>query len=236
MSRSLTVLAPGPLCTVQDDGRPGLAATGVGRSGACDRRSARLANRLVGNPVGAAVLEVVLGGLVLRADGDLVVVTTGARCSEAHNGPLLLAAGQELALGVPATGLRTYVAVRGGLDVPPVLGSRSTDLLAGLGPPQVAAGDVLPVGPPAGPAPGVDLAPVADPEAGDVRVAVTPGPRWDWFPPAAHAALLGTPYTMTSESNRIGLRLEGEALQRAVTSELPTEGMTRGALQVPASG
>ena len=238
MTRSVTVLAPGPLCTVQDEGRPGLAATGVGRSGACDRGAYRLANRLVGNPAGTAVLEVTFGGLVLRADGDVVIVTTGARCagSPAHNGPVLLRAGEELALGLPSAGLRTYVALRGGLDLTPVLGSRSTDLLAGLGPAQVSAGDVLPLGAPVGTVPGVDLAPVADAAAGDVRVAISEGPRWDWFTGAAKAALAGTAYTMTSESNRIGLRLEGVPLERSGPGELPTEGMTRGALQVPASG
>ncbi len=238
MTRSVAVLSPGPLCTVQDEGRPGLAETGVGRSGACDRQAYRLANRLVGNPAGAAVLEVTFGGLVLLAEHDVVVVTTGARCAGArvHNSPALLRNGEQLALGVPTAGLRTYVALRGGIDLPPVLGSRSTDLLAGLGPAQLAAGDVLSLGVPTRPMPGVDLAPVADPEVGDVQVAVTEGPRWGWFTEAAHAALLGRAYTMTSESNRIGLRLEGVPLQRAGAGELPTEGITRGALQVPSSG
>ncbi|MDP9429170.1 MAG: allophanate hydrolase subunit 2 family protein, partial [Actinomycetota bacterium] len=113
MTRTLTVLATGPLTTVQDGGRPGQGALGVGRSGACDRGAARLANRLVGNDPDAAVLEVTLGGLVLRAGADLVVATTGARCSDAHNAPAALPAGRELRLGLPATGLRSYVAVRG---------------------------------------------------------------------------------------------------------------------------
>jgi biotin-dependent carboxylase-like uncharacterized protein len=238
VSRSLTVLSSGPLTTVQDAGRPGQAALGIGRSGTADRTAAALANRLVGNPAGAAVLEVTLGGLALRADADLLVVTTGARCPDgpAHNAPVRLAAGRELRLGVPESGLRTYVAVRGGIDVPPVLGSRSTDLLAGLGPAVVTAGDVLPVGTSALPMPGVDVAPVPDPPAGELTVPVLPGPRADWFTAEAWSTLTGAAYTVTSESNRVGLRLDGPVLERLRPGELPSEGMVRGALQVPPSG
>jgi biotin-dependent carboxylase-like uncharacterized protein len=235
-TRSLTVLATGPLTTVQDGGRPGQGALGIGRSGACDRAAARLANRLVGNGPDAAVLEVTLGGLVRRAGGARDAPTPGARCSGAHNAPTALRAGRELRLGLPPTGLRTYVAVRGGIAVEPVLGSRSTDLLSGLGPSALSAGDVLPVGEPTGPMPGVDLAPVPDPPGGEVTVRVLPGPRADWFPPEASAVLTGTAWEVTGESNRIGLRLAGVALERSRTGELASEGMVRGALQVPPSG
>ncbi|WP_369130351.1 biotin-dependent carboxyltransferase family protein [Modestobacter roseus] len=234
---SLTVLATGPLTTVQDLGRPGQAALGVGRSGVCDRASAALANRLVGNPADAAVLEVTLGGLAVRAGADLLVVTTGARCPGApHAAPTVLRRGQELRLGPPASGLRTYLAVRGGITVEPVLGSRSTDVLAGLGPAVLAPGDVLPVGTPADPAPGVDLAPVPDPPDGELTVTALPGPRADWFGDAGWAALTGQAWTVTSESNRVGLRLDGAPLDRLRSGELPSEGMVRGALQVPPSG
>ena len=238
MTRTVTVLATGPLTTVQDEGRPGLASLGIGRSGACDRASYRLANRLVGNAAGAAVLEVTFGGLALRAEGDVVVVTTGARCagSFTHNGPAELAAGAEMRLGPPPAGLRTYVAIRGGIDVESVLGSRSTDILAGLGPSVIAPGDVLPVGTAHLPMPGVDVAPVAEIEGGEVTVHVLPGPRLDWFTPATWTTLTGQPYTVTHDSNRIGLRLDGAPLERAVQAELPSEGMVRGALQVPPSG
>ena len=237
MTASLTVIETGPLTTVQDAGRFGQAALGIGRSGACDRASYRLANRMVGNHGGAAVLDVTLGGLVLRADADVVLVLTGARCAGTpHNAPLALAAGEQLALGAPVTGTRTYVAVRGGIEVPPVLGSRSTDLLAGLGPDVLAAGDRLPVGRGVAQMPGVDVAAVRDPEAGDVVVQVQPGPRRDWFTDRAWASLLKQPYLVTAESNRVGLRLDGEPLERAITGELPSEGMVRGALQIPPSG
>ena len=237
LTRALTVLATGPLTTVQDEGRPGQAALGIGRSGVCDRGAARLANRLVGNPVDAAVLEVTFGGLAVRAEADLLVVTTGARCPGApHAAPTVLRRGQELRLGAPASGLRTYLAVRGGVDVPPVLGSRATDVLAGLGPAVVTVGDALPVGAAAGAAPGIDVAPVAEPPAGGLTVPVLPGPRADWFGDAGWAALTGQAWTVTSESNRVGLRLDGEPLDRLRAGELPSEGMVRGALQVPPSG
>jgi biotin-dependent carboxylase-like uncharacterized protein len=238
VTRAVTVLATGPLTTVQDEGRPGLAALGIGRSGACDRGSYRLANRLVGNAAGTAVLEVTLGGLALRAERDLFVVTTGARCpgSFAHNAPASLRAGAEMRLGAPAAGLRTYVAIRGGIEVDPVLGSRSTDILAGLGPPVISPGDVLPVGTAQLPMPGVDVAPVAETEGGEVTVHVLPGPRLDWFTPPTWTTLTGQPYTVTDESNRIGLRLDGAPLERAGQGELPSEGVVRGALQIPPSG
>lgn len=238
MTRALTVLSTGPLTTVQDLGRPGQAALGIGRSGAADRSAAALANRLLGNPAGAALLEVTFGGLAVRAEADLLVVTTGARCpgSPGHDAPVRLAAGSQLRLGVPATGLRTYLGVRGGIDVPPVLGSRSTDLLAGLGPAVVATGNVLPVGRSPLPPPGVDLAPVADPPGGEVTVTLLPGPRADWFTTSSWATLTGAAYTVTSESNRVGLRLAGPAPERIRAGELPSEGMVRGALQIPPSG
>ena len=238
MTRALTVLATGPLTTVQDTGRAGQAALGIGRSGAADRASAALANRLLGNPPDAAVLEVTFGGLAVRAEGDLLVVTTGARCAgaAAHDAPVLLRAGAQLRLGAPGSGLRTYLGVRGGVDVPPVLGSRSTDVLAGLGPPAVAVGDVLPVGTSPLPPPGVDLAPVPDPPDGEVVVPVLAGPRDDWFGASAWATLTDAVYTVTSDSNRVGLRLDGPPLERVRAGELPSEGMVRGALQVPPAG
>jgi len=233
----LTVVETGPLTTVQDAGRLGQGAMGIGRSGACDRGAYRLANRMVGNYDGAAVLEVTFGGLVLRADTDVLLVTTGARSAGVpHNAPLTLAAGEHLVLGPPVTGARTYVAVRGGIDVPAVLGSRSTDLLAGLGPDVLSAGDRLPIGHSAGRMPGVDVAVVPEPEAGEVVVRVQPGPRRDWFTEDAWASLHSQRYTVTSQSNRVGLRLDGVPLERANTNELSSEGMVRGALQIPLSG
>ena len=234
---SLTVLATGPLATIQDRGRAGQAALGVPASGACDRASYALANRLVGNPVGAAALEVTYGGLEFHADGDLVVAITGAPCSGVPlNAPALVKAGEVLRLGPPASGLRTYVAVRGGIDVPPVLGSRSTDLLSGLGPPALVAGQTVPIGSLVEPMPGVDLAPVAAPAGGQVVLRITPGPRRDWFTDAGWASLVSQVYAVSSNSNRVGVRLDGEPLERARSGELASEGMAHGAIQIPPSG
>lgn len=237
MAGSVTVLETGPLTTVQDEGRIGQSAIGVGRSGACDRGAYRLANRLVGNHRSEAALEVTYGGLALRAESDVTVVTTGAHCPGApHNAPTLLRRGAELRLAAPVTGLRTYVAVRGGFAVPPVLGARARDTLSELGPPPLRPGDRLPVGDPSGPHPHVDVAPVPDPPGGAVTVRVCPGPRRDWFDDGAWKTLLTEDYSVTSESNRIGLRLSGPPLARACDGELPSEGMVRGAVQIPPSG
>jgi biotin-dependent carboxylase-like uncharacterized protein len=234
---TLTVVEPGPLTTLQDAGRFGLASLGIGRSGACDRASYRLANRLVGNQPGAVVLEVTFGGLEVRADADVVLALTGARCPGVpHHSVFTLAEGSTLRLPPPVSGLRTYVAVRGGIDVPEVLGSCSTDLMAGLGPKTLAAADELSIGPAPKEFPNVDVAPVAEPAAGDVTLSVMRGPRDDWLTEQGWAALLGEWYTVTSESNRIGIRLDGTALERAKDEELKSEGMARGAMQVPPAG
>jgi biotin-dependent carboxylase-like uncharacterized protein len=233
----VTVLATGPLATVQDEGRVGQAVIGIARSGACDRAAYRLANRLVGNHGGEAVLEVTGGGLALRAETGVTLVTTGAPCPGApHNAPIGLRGGAEVRLGTPSSGLRTYVAVRGGFAVEPVLGARARDTMAELGPPTLRPGDRLPIGEAAGPHPHVDVAPVPDPAAGEVTVRLSPGPRRDWFPDEAWQILVGQPYQVSSQSNRIGIRLTGPELSRREDGELPSEGMVRGALQIPPSG
>ena len=236
------VLAPGPLTLVQDRGRPGLAAVGVGRSGAADAGALRLANRLVGNAPGAAGLEVLLGGLVLRFPAGGVVALAGAEVPADVDGvPIAPHAatrvppGGVLRTGTATRGLRLYLAVRGGLDVPPVLGSRAADRLAGLGPAAPGAGDVLPVG-----AEVVDAAqPWADPPRDwpDTAVLrVTPGPRADWFAPGAFDRLLGARYAVTPASDRVALRLDGPPVGRADRGELPSEPLVPGAVQVPPDG
>lgn len=233
----LTVTAPGPLTTVQDFGRIGQAALGIGRSGACDRGAHRLANALVGNHPTLATLEVTLGGLELHTDREVVVATAGARCpGTPHLAPFQLFPGEALRLGTPVAGLRTYVAVRGGIDVEPVLGSRAADILAGLGPKVVESGDVLPVGRTDRPVPNVDVAPVPEPAAGLVTVGITPGPRRDWFDDGAWALLTSQTWTVDERSNRVGVRLAGDPLERLREGELTSEGMLRGALQIPPEG
>jgi biotin-dependent carboxylase-like uncharacterized protein len=238
----LTVLAPGPLTTVQDRGRPGWASIGVTRSGAADRAAADLANRLVGNDASAAVLEVTAGGLRVRAERTLLVAITGAPAPVTVDGraapfdaPFPLGIGQVLGLGLPPMGLRSYLAVRGGVDVPSVLGSRSTDTLSGLGPAPLASGNRLPVGSLAADEPIVDVAGVRAPSSRPV-LGILPGPRRDWLAPDAWAALVREPWTVTADSNRVGLRLSGPVLERARTDELPSEGLVPGAVQVPPDG
>lgn len=241
--RRLQVLATGPLTTVQDAGRPGLAHLGIGRSGAADGSSYRLANRLVGNREAEAALEVTLGGLTLHAEHDFLIAVTGAPCAVTvadiefgSNIPIGIRAGQDVALASPVTGLRSYLAVRGGIRVPEVLGSRSTDVLAGIGPDPLASGDLLPIGSPYGPQPHLDLAPVAAPPADDLVLVVRVGPRDDWFTAEGMTDLLTGRYEVTERSNRVGIRLSGPPIRRSREEELPSEGMVTGALQVSPSG
>ncbi|MEV0384071.1 biotin-dependent carboxyltransferase family protein [Nonomuraea sp. NPDC050643] len=231
----IEVLAPGPYATVQDLGRPGLAHLGVPRSGAADAPSLRLANRLVGNAEGLAGVELTFGMARLRfADAAWVALAGAPLASGADMGvPFWVPAGGELRLGTPLWGLRTYLAVRGGIAVEPVLGSRSTDSLSGLGPEPLRAGTLLPVGRPEGVIT-VDLAPLPGPRPAVLRV--LPGPRDDWFAPEALAELCGRAYTVSQDSNRVGVRLSGPELVRVKEGELPSEGMVTGAIQVPPSG
>ncbi len=241
---TLSVEAVGPLVTVQDLGRPGNARLGVSPSGAADRGALRLANRLLGNPAGAAALEVLLGGLVLRADEPAVVAVTGAPAPITVGdspaplcAPVRLAPSQALRVGMPVTGLRTYVAVRGGLDVPRLLGSASTDVTWGLGPPVVAPGQVLRAGTSRGLLPSVidQVAPSPAP-SGDVVLHGVLGPRDDWFSPWAWHVVRTCSWTVSSDSDRVAVRLSGPPLQRREAGELPSEPVLRGAVQVPPSG
>ena len=239
MSTSLLIQEAGGLVTVQDRGRPGLAHLGVPRAGALDAPAAALANRLVGNGEDAALLEVAMGELVVQATGPLWLAVTGARCSVTVNGraaahaeAVWIPLDGAITIGPAESGVRAYVAVGGGIAVDPILGSRSTDTLAWVGPPRVVAGTELPVGPAPGRPASYD-APRA-PRPGPLRV--DPGPRQDWFGADALERLCATSYTVTPESNRIGLRLDGPPLERARHGELASEGIVLGAVQVPPDG
>jgi biotin-dependent carboxylase-like uncharacterized protein len=242
--RALEVLESGLRTLVQDLGRVGYASIGVGASGAADRAAFRLGARLLAQPYTAAALEVTFGGLSVRAHGDLQLALTGAPTPAAvdgrgvgYFGPFTLADGQVLTLGNPRIGLRSYVSVRGGIDVSPVLGSRSTDTLSDLGPAPVRTGDMLPVGPAPVTYPNVDLAPTRELSAGTLALRALPGPRDDWL--ADIDALARTDWTVSSDSDRVGVRLTGEPLQRHASrleQELPSEAVVRGSIQVPPSG
>ncbi|MFI2105404.1 carboxyltransferase domain-containing protein [Isoptericola sp. NPDC019693] len=269
----LEVVTPGLQALVQDLGRPGLAHLGVSASGAADPRSLRAANRAVGNPVWAAAVEAVGGGLRLRARADVVVALAGADAGavvhrggdpdDARRAPraraFRLRAGDELALGAPARGWRSYVALRGGVGVPRVLGSRATDTLAHLGPDPLAPGTPLRCGRNFGGNPGSDTRrnrahntsavavddvgapdPAALPAPGEVTtLPVVLGPHDDWFTADAVARLASQVWRVTDRSDRVGLRLDGAPLTRTAGTrqrELPSEACVTGALQVPPDG
>ncbi|QXL85914.1 biotin-dependent carboxyltransferase family protein [Comamonas sp. NLF-1-9] len=252
---AIEIMNPGLQTLVQDQGRQGLAGLGVSASGALDLAAMHQANRLVGNPVDAPVLEQLLGGLQLRARGAVTLALAGAdmpltltapdgrRWPLASHRALALDDGDLLTLGAPQVGVRAYLAVRGGWQIAPELGSCARDTLAELGPPALQAGQVLAVGEaiaaqrlnacaPAQPA-RADL-----PRAGDeVVLDVLLGPRTDWFTREALALLQSQAWRVTPQSNRVGMRLMGaQPLTRSRHDELPSEGTAVGAIQVPASG
>nr|WP_249714641.1 biotin-dependent carboxyltransferase family protein [Micromonospora sp. NBRC 107566] len=237
----IEVRRAGALTTVQDLGRPGYAHLGVPRSGALDPPALTLANRLVGNAPGAAALEITATGCAIRLRRAAAVAVTGAYAEVRVDGraaqfaaPLSLPAGTTVDVGPARAGVRSYLAVGGGLAVAPVLGSRSTDTLSGLGPAPLRDGDVLPLGTPER-FPAADFAPWRPP-AGDLLLAVRFGPRADWFTDDARGTLLSTEYKISPMSNRVGARLSGARLGRARGGELPSEGLVLGAVQVPAAG
>lgn len=223
---ALLVVEPGLGTSVQDRGRPGWAHLGVTASGAMDPSLAAQLNRLVGNPAEAAVVETA-GGLVVRAVGAITVATSPDVA--VHHLP----AGTVLRVDPQPGDVWGYVAVRGGLAVPRVLGSASRDSRSGIGAPLPAAGDRLPIGPT--PPAGI----LIDQGAPPVRRAtftVWPGPRWDWFTPEARRRLTTTVWTVTADVSRVGARLDGATLDRRVDGELASEGLVAGAIQVPGDG
>jgi biotin-dependent carboxylase-like uncharacterized protein len=239
----LEILRTGPLAVVQDLGRVGLAHLGVGRSGAADRRAHKLANRLVANPHDRATVEVTFGGFAARVrGGDVDIAVTGADTNPTVDGNMFgtnsihhVRDGQVISLGTPRAGLRSYLAVRGGICVEPVLGSRSYDVMSAIGPSPLEAGDEVPVGRHTTDYPELDQAPVAAISADIVELLAVPGPRDDWFADAD--ALVHTDWVASDRSDRVGMRLVGRSLQyRYPDRQLPSEGATRGAIQVPPNG
>ncbi len=238
---TLHVRRVGPLATIQDLGRAGWMHVGVSPSGAADRASHRLANALLGNDAGAATIEVLLGGLEFESTSATWVAMTGADCNAQVDGravawaaPVPMRPGQRLALGWASTGLRAYVALAGGVDVEPVLCSRSRDTLSGLGPDPLRVGTELPLGPGTS-WPTAEFAPIPRPTGHDLLLTAQPGPRSDWL----GGTLDGAPWTISQDSDRVGARLEGTPLPRhpsRVGAELPSEPMVRGAVQLPPSG
>lgn len=243
---TLHVEATGPQTLFQDLGRTGYASMGVTASGAFDRAAVRRGNRILGNVPGAATIEVLLGGLRLRAASQHLVCMTGAvgpvdidGRPVAHERPVAIGPGQLLSIGVPTVGARTFLSIRGGFGATSTLGSRATDTLSGLGPAPVEVGDHLHAcpwpGPPTGPAPSTGE-PDVRLTSGEVTLRVVLGPHDDWFEAAAIDTLLQQAWTVSGASDRVGVRMDGPPLPRARKGELPTTGCIRGAIQVAADG
>lgn len=248
----LEIISPGLHSVLQDMGRPGQTGQGVSRSGALDLGALRSANRAVGNPSDMACVESVLGGLSFICHGSALIAITGAHTPvtitnasglqwQASNyQPIELEAGDRVSLGSPKAGLRSYLAIRGGFDVTPVLGSLSTDTLAQLGPEALAVGDRLGfTAPVTGTSVSLTEAPAFELPTTDniVTLDVVMGPRTDWFTQDAIQRLSSQLWRVTSQSNRVGIRLSGDTpLERFNHQELPSEGTSVGAIQVPASG
>jgi biotin-dependent carboxylase-like uncharacterized protein len=238
---TIDVIRAGPLTTIQDLGRPGFARMGVPPSGAADLDALELGNRIVGNPASAAALEATLVGPRLRFPTRAVVALSGAETNASLRGRAVrvntqfdVRPGEILELGGCTRGVRAYVCVRGGIDVEPKLGSRSTDLLTGLGPASIRDGDVLLIGAEPTASPAGSLTPSQRPDVPVLRV--IPGPRDDWFAPEALELLVANPWRVNPASNRVGVRLDGPHLERVDRRDLLSEGLVTGALQVPPSG
>ena len=251
----LEVLATPPLNSVQDLARPGHRGIGLCQGGAMDDLALSLANAMVGNPSAAAGIEIQTFPLRLRATTEHLVAVTGAVCRLRHQGnslpccwALRLGEGEELVIERPARGARAYLGVAGGIDVAPVLGSRSTDFKHGFGGfhgRHLRAGDVLPVGaaPEAARAgdfgivpPLLALAADEDADADRLPVRVVAGPEHDEFDDASQSAFWTGDWAVTSMSDRMGSRLSGSKLRLAEHREMRSVGILPGVVQVPPSG
>ncbi|MFB3828148.1 MAG: biotin-dependent carboxyltransferase family protein [Bryobacteraceae bacterium] len=223
----IRVIEPGFLTTVQDLGRYGYAHLGVSASGAADALSLRAGNLLVGNHENAAALEMTLAGGTFEFDPPAVIALTGAEF-EAGVPAWQAVEASSLRCGPARNGARCYLCVRGGIASAPVLGSRSTHLLTGLGGRKLRAGDLLATG-------GGEVrrpsARVLAPPRRDGVLRATPGPQSDWF----SGGFYGWEYVVLEASNRMGLRLAGPALERR-PGNMVTEGVPLGAVQVPPEG
>jgi antagonist of KipI len=242
---ALLVIRPGMLTTIQDLGRWGRQESGVPVAGPMDAYSHRLANRLLGNPDDAAALEITLIGPEFEASEETTCVVAGAEFETTVNGaaiesakPFVVPAGARLRFGARRAGARATLAVRGGLAVPPVLGSRSTSVVSRMGPlggRPLAAGDVLPIGPAGSGAPLSVGVPLTMPEGG-ARLRTMQGPHEAMFSADALLTLFSSRFIVTAESNRMGYRLDGPVLRHSASTDILSDATPIGSLQVPASG
>ena len=243
---TLTVVRGGMLTTVQDLGRWGHQANGVPVAGPMDPYSHRLANQLVGNDAGAAALEITLVGPELEVNGDVVCAVSGAVFEvtvDGHAAPVNQAfeahRGARVRFGRRLAGARATLAVRGGIDEPPVLGSRATSLVSTIGPfggRALTSGDVLHIGPSSPPPwPSPQVRTLRLPQGG-VRLRAIPGPHDALFAPDALGLFFSSRFTLTPRSNRMGYRLEGPPLMHGPDAEILSDATPIGSVQVPKSG
>jgi antagonist of KipI len=245
---TLTIVRAGMLTTIQDLGRWGRQASGVPVAGPMDEYSHRLANRLVGNHPAAAALEVTLIGPELESNAELTCAVAGAAFTVsvagravAMHAPFTLPPGVRLRFGVRTAGARATLAVRGGIDVEPIFGSRSTSLSGRVGPlggRALVNGDMLPVGSAAG-SHRVENAAAHVPlnlPAGGARLRVIRGPQEAMFTTSAYERLFSARFVVTPTSNRMGYRLEGPRLAHAGSADILSDATPLGSIQVPASG
>jgi len=243
---SLHVVKPGLLTTVQDLGRYGHQASGVPVAGPMDTFSHRVANQLVGNDIHAATLEVTLIGPELIADAATTMAIAGAQfevtCDDrpvAIGSSFAVATGQRVKFGRIVQGARAYLAVAGGVQTPPVLGSRATHLVShmgGLSGRALVAGDRVPIVDDAAPRPQRKSAGLVLPSKGRALLRVIPGPQADWFDADAVKTMDGVSFRISPQSNRMGYRLQGPPLIRLHDRELISEPLGIGAIQVPSAG
>ncbi|HEY1910660.1 MAG TPA: biotin-dependent carboxyltransferase family protein [Vicinamibacterales bacterium] len=245
---SLRVIKPGMQTTVQDEGRWGWQASGVPVAGPMDPVSHRMANALAGNPRDAATLEVTLLGPEIEFEDDRFVAVAGAdfeitidgQAAPLHRG-FAVSSGTRLRFGRRRLGARAYIAVAGGIAVQPLLGSRSTHLVSGMGGVEgrsLRSGDRLPLGAQtprlqAAPSAAQPIIPLPDRHA---MVRVLAGPQTEYFAPDALDVLQSAPFVVGQDSNRMGFRLDGPRLTHARGADIISDATALGALQVPASG
>jgi antagonist of KipI len=244
----ISVLKPGLLSTVQDEGRPGFLAFGMPLAGAMDADAYAIANLLAGNARDAAAIEMTLLGATFRFDRDAFVGIAGADMRPTLDGTAVpgwsgfpVRAGALLAFGSAVDGARAYLSVRGGIDVAPFLGSRSTYLRArvgGLRGRLLAAGDALPLGPaPPGRLEATALpADVVPRRRGEIRLRVLLGPQDDRFSPEGVATFFGSAYTVTNRNDRMGYQLQGPAVRHRDGADIVSDAVLPGAVQVPGNG
>ncbi|WP_429499731.1 biotin-dependent carboxyltransferase family protein [Robbsia andropogonis] len=247
---TIDVVKPGMLSTFQDRGRYGHQHLGLSVSGAMDTLSQTLANVVLGNDENAPTIEITMLGPVLHFTEHAVIALCGADLSAEIDGipvnqaePTAVRAGERLTFGRRVHGVRCYLAIRGGFDAQIFMGSASTYLrgrVGGLDGRALKAGDTLracshEIDLPALPFESTVLNALLKDRIGDT-VRVMPGREWDHFDDHARETLLGQPYTITTQSDRMGYRLEGPVLDRATKRDILSEAITFGAMQVPPNG